>query len=88
MLKPLELTVYPLDPAFPRGYNLPRDTRTTYRAADRMAKEKRLTGPELAADYWLAMSGLLYGHGKVARKQRDTLRRFATLPHYDEEVTP
>lgn len=53
-MKPLELTVYPLDPAFPAGYKLPRDTRITFAAANRMAKEKRLTSVELAAEYWRA----------------------------------
>lgn len=50
-MKPRELTVYPLDPAFPAGYKLPRDTRITFNKANRMAVEKRLTLAECAAEF-------------------------------------
>ena len=104
MLKPLELTIYPLELTFPAGYKLPRDTRISYRAADRMAAEKRLTEPELAAEYHRARDddfaiceGLNWGDQcegwttfeAAALARTATLLRFATLPHaLDEEVTP
>lgn len=101
MLKPLELTVYPLELTFPAGYKLPRDTRITFNAANRMAEQKRLTNAELAAEYWRAclvsdviklgsempehLATLDY---ETANRYAHTMHRFATLPHHDEEVTP
>ena len=32
------------------------------------------------------MSGLYDGHGKKARERRETILRFHSLPHYDEET--
>lgn len=49
-----------------------------------LATEKRFTDAELAAEYWKLMSGLLDGHGKVARHRRAVVDRFASLPHFDE----
>lgn len=91
MLKPLELTIYPLDPSFPAGYKLPRDTRITHRAANRMATEKRLTSAEVAAEYWRASSGadeVNYDRRFDEESINGILHRFATLPHYDEQDTP
>lgn len=98
-MKPLELTVYPLDPSFPAGYKLHRDTRITFAAANRMATEKRLTEPELAAELWrneselnhisegYSWQGLTGGWSAdedTAIIRDKTLERFATLPHCDE----
>lgn len=99
MNKPLELTAYPLDLGFPSGYVLPRDTRVTFRAANRMAHEKRFTPAELAAEAWAARaafdrtsfneisSGDEFSDKRWAyvTDRLNTLYRFATLPHYDED---
>lgn len=103
MLKPLELTIYPLELTFPAGYKLPRDMRITYRAADRMAAEKRLTEPELAAEYesarcdamlmsyadyfWAPLGDTWSSDPATIDRRAQTMLRFATLPHYNEEVT-
>lgn len=92
-MKPLELIAYPLDMSFPRGYVLPRDTRVTFRAAERMAREKRLTNAELAAEYWkqepvpdrvMECMGVSDPAHDEALEKVAILHRFATLPHYDE----
>lgn len=89
-MKPLELTVYPLDPAFPAGYKLPRDSRVTYRAANRMAVEKRLTPAECAAEYWKARDQCLIeiraNHFELDEAMAETLHRFARLPHAIKET--
>lgn len=86
MSKPLELTVYPT-------FWLSGNLWTTAAAGatisdpvdvDYWVQCKRFTEAELAADYWMVMSGLFDGHGKKARERRATLERFATLPSYDE----
>ena len=77
--KPLDLAVYDLE-ALP---HLVAKARTATR-------RKRLTGPELAAEYHAMDSLLSYAadlpsylnrqrHGRLR-----TLHRFATRPHYDE----
>jgi len=48
-----------------------------------VSTEKRFSDAELAAEYWKLMSGLLDGHGKVARSRRAVMERFHTLPHFD-----
>jgi hypothetical protein len=67
-----------------------RDGNTWYRWKDTLVQpfvadiyrgRKALTAPELAAEYWKCMSGLYDGHGKAARIRRDTIYRFAALPH-------
>ena len=99
-MKPLKLTVYPLDPAFPRGYKLPRDTRITFAAANRMAKEKRLTSVELAAEYesarcdamlmhhanyyWAPLGDTWSSEPEAIDRRAQTLLRIARAPHYDE----
>jgi hypothetical protein len=45
---------------------------------------KRLQEYQLAAEYWQAYSGWIDGHGKKARLRRETIERFATLPHASE----
>lgn len=49
-----------------------------------VAKDKRFTDAELAAEFWKLMAGLYDGHGKKARARREVIERFATLPHFDE----
>lgn len=90
-MKDLELTVYPLDPSFPRGYKLPRDTRITFVAANRMAKAKHLTSTELAAEWWksVATAPVLHESGRTAFAKREIgiakiLECFATHPHASE----
>ena len=87
-MKPLELIAYPLDTSFPRGYVLPRDTRITVRAAERIAKNKRFTAAELAAELWHSIASyyaLVPSPEAVMEASRNrTIERFATLPHYDE----
>ena len=98
-MKPLELTIYPLDMTFPAGYRLPRCSYVTRRAADRMAEEKRLTTAELSAEYWRAsedfgtvsegyrwdgITGKWDPSETPAQNRLNTLERFATLPHASE----
>ena len=60
--------------------------------ADNMSQQKRLTEAELAAEYWRA-NALGWMHedaGEFTRAEQHStessiFRRFATLPHYDEE---
>ncbi|WP_427017849.1 hypothetical protein ACQCSX_04340 [Pseudarthrobacter sp. P1] len=99
MTEPLVLTVYPLDPSFPAGYKLPRDTRITYRAANKAAREKRFTDAELAAESWRAEADWrnAYRYAPIpgtgtwspsiyaADDRNNTMRRFATKPDYDQE---
>lgn len=62
-----------------------------------VAEDKRFTGSELAAEYWLLSSrrqrmlGYDDGPGSETRKmanidreRMNIIHRFATLPHYDE----
>lgn len=53
------------------------------------ARDKRFTGAELAAEYHSAWSELLdvptAERYPYERHRIDTLHRFATLPHHDEE---
>lgn len=78
-MKPLELTVYDLE-AFP---HLTAKARTATR-------RKRLTDAELAAEYWAACAvverAIHGGSGFVIplARERNTMERFATHPHYDE----
>lgn len=91
-MKPLTLTIYPLDPSFPRGYVLPRDTRITYAAANRASARKHLTDTELAAEYHQQAAYTTYwehrttaAHTATNQDRLETLRRFATLPHAGDE---
>jgi hypothetical protein len=89
-MKPLELTVYPLD-----------ERMDLAAKACRLMKAKRFTDAELAAEAFreksMRLSFLLHakdatGGGEVfwlvsadkANERLLTLNRFATLPHYDE----
>lgn len=56
--------------------------------------DKRLTDAELAAEFWKAkercmfvgaFSGFSIRPDSPLAQQADVLRRFATLPHYDEQ---
>jgi len=58
--------------------------------ADQIGQNKRLTGTELAAEYWRAKhSGLLSekhgGLSDVNRAKISTVERFYLTPHYDEK---
>lgn len=76
------------------------DTRATMIARNNRNNPKRLTSAELAAEYWRASLDLEYvvsnpddaGTWNFTAMNEDVrraliLERFATLPHYDEEVT-
>jgi hypothetical protein len=54
-----------------------------------VAKDKRFTDAELAAEYWKAKESVTFVHatrGTPIRTRRmlAILERFATLPHFDE----
>lgn len=95
MNQPLELTWYPLNHAFPAGYILPRDSRITHRAANRMAHAKRLTDAEAAAEFHAQDTRVRiiengpHRHvaGPSAYRKLEALRRAATLPSYDEALS-
>ncbi|ASN20683.1 hypothetical protein [Arthrobacter sp. YN] len=101
--KPLELHVYPKQ--FTRTgqevYDLGRpttswgETLTPTWVVDMEARNKHLTGPELAAEHWLfcwlwensiAGDDGYDGHPvtREYRRRADVMERFATHPHYDE----
>jgi hypothetical protein len=50
-----------------------------------LATEKRFTDGELAAEYWHATSDILDPRNPVdlAVERRQTMERFASLPHFD-----
>lgn len=48
-----------------------------------VSTDKRFSDAELAAEFWLSMSGIFDGNGKAARARRTIIERFATLPHFD-----
>lgn len=59
--------------------------------AESIARGKRLTNAELAAEWWKSLATIpslveVDEHGMGARETEiaKTLERFATLPHYDE----
>jgi hypothetical protein len=52
-----------------------------------VAVEKRFTDAELAAEYWAAhgeANAAMTGNPRLLFSKRQTIRRFATLPHHDE----
>lgn len=102
MSKPFELTVFPSEqecsccgPIF----TMPDGEVVRAYQADNMARQKRLTDAELAAEYWRSredfvciVEGIRWesmcdewrlGEGS-AIDRKFTLESFATLPHYDE----
>lgn len=94
---PLVLNVYPhWDDGFGNVYANKDDPQHPVRV-DFEVLRKRLTTPELAAEYhaneseaWL-MAGRNPGHYDVDQAQKleereVTLRRFATHPHHDQEA--
>lgn len=71
------------------------DTRATMIARNNRNNPKRLTGPELAAEWWKALAVIpalretgLDIHADRETQIAKTLERFATLPHYDEQDQP
>lgn len=94
-MKPLELVIYPVVEEIQDGpgivtkvYDHERGFIYDWRA-DRLAKSKRLTTSELAAESWRMMSDWQMAHidqepTEKYRARCETLHRFATLPSYDE----
>jgi hypothetical protein len=101
-MKALELNVYPktTHSASLTLYAVGRDTHYTLAGADKMAREKRLTDAELAAEFWQACDERTRDAGNILGGQHNNpyaqkafqtsidrakiLHRFATIPHYDE----
>lgn len=94
---PLVLTVYKRCPDHAdRGgcdYWVPADMHgpdVGYGEWVRWEEDKRLTDAELAAEYWAACAvverAIRGGSGFVIplARERNTMERFATHPHYDE----
>ena len=53
------------------------------------AQDKRFSEAELAAEYYAAhgeANALMTGNPRLLFSRRQTIKRFATLPHYDEET--
>jgi N-formylglutamate amidohydrolase len=98
--KPLKLTIHPLiQDRLGDDWYVWKDTGIRPHIADMYAGMKRLTAPELAAEYWRAVgdeSLISEGYSWEAMcgdwtqseldsgRRTDSLRRFAVLPHYDE----
>lgn len=93
-MKPLELIVPPkLGPEPPQwkvGIGGVITHRRAVSAGITAAKAKRLTDAELAAEVWHSITNyytLEPGFDAVTEAVRNkTIERFATLPHYDEEI--
>lgn len=94
---PNALSLEEIRRAMPR----PGDTRATMIARNNRNNPKRLTGAELAAEYWRSELDLEHvacipddaGTWDFESQNSDvrrtlTLRRFATQPHYDEQDKP
>jgi hypothetical protein len=53
-----------------------------------VAQEKRFTDAELITEYWAAhgeANATMTGNPRLPFSKRHTLKRFATLPHFDQE---
>jgi len=90
-----DVTIYTKDPSYTHD-----DAFTVYLTGDgrkqcvgtacALPALKHLTGPELAAEYWMQLWGLIpfkkNGRANTRGKQarHDTMHRFATLPHAAE----
>ncbi|NWL32957.1 hypothetical protein [Paenarthrobacter nitroguajacolicus] len=113
MSRPLELTIHPPVPAYPPS--VPSGGNAFTRAVQQMqasldwqvermaeaalCRRKRLSEPELAAEFWHAAQVATYARGRIdwglpgygaidpdrAEDIEHVLSRFAELPHYDEE---
>lgn len=92
MSRPLELTIY-------ERCTCEMDTEPHYAGkegfkfwfAEDQAYHKRLTDPELAAEYWYArwdysMEAEFGSDIEAADNRLETVARFATTPSYDEAV--
>lgn len=96
-MKPLELRTFDIDdnaqgwaigsecPPFSEWPTIPGEL------AESIARGKRLTGPELAAEWWKAWcrASVRLSQHRTAEAMRErhiarTLERFATLPHASE----
>ena len=95
-MSPLELKVFPPIPECPQPHwgSFAYEDWFTDRAAEMKLRErKRLTDSELAAEYWELTYGSEVASGWASdyaiilqsNERRETMRRFATLPNYDEE---
>lgn len=83
--RPLELTIYPAQD----GHAGVDEPDCLVCRADDARDAKHLTEAELAAEYWsAACEGALELAGEIEETDAPiralTLRRFATLPHYDD----
>lgn len=79
-MKALELTEYPRL-KWPRNGAEIEPYRKQWRQERKVVESKRLTDPELAAEYFRQAGS------RFEARSADwlaTLHRFATLPHYDE----
>lgn len=97
-MKDLELTVYPqsgfgytvpLRVWSPVSCDPEDDFQVTVSEDDiqKRIESKRLTAAELAAEYWAAhgeANATMTGNTPLRFSRRHALRRFATLPNYDE----
>jgi hypothetical protein len=102
-MKALELTVYPIWDAGDGDLYADRDDHQHPTRVDFEVYRKRLTEPELAAEFWQACDERTRDAGNILSGQHEnpyaqkafqtsidrakTLHRFATRPHYDE-ATP
>ena len=78
------LTIYPKHPDAPDMYHI----GGAWTPACITAVEKRFTDTELAAEYWASHgedNATITGNRRLTFTRRQALRRFATLPHYDED---
>jgi len=87
MSKPLDLTVFPRL-MWPRRGDEIEPYRKQWKRERKIILDKRLCGSELAAEYWAShgeANALMTGNPRLLFSRRATLKRFASLPHYDEE---
>lgn len=87
MKKPMELTIYPLEQC-----SIWPECSIQFHEVGNYGPNKRLSDSEAAAEFWYYSRNLLQGQVHSGKKPRPlwtkrlaTLRRFATLPHYDED---
>lgn len=88
-MKPsLELTIYPK----PERCRVYPECPIEFHEVGNWGPDKRLSDAEAAAEYWHYSRNLMQGQATSGKKSRPllmerlaTMRRFATLPNYDED---